>query len=55
MKIVTSFNGLGWTAVTDNYDGGDRDYDRRSNHPIGFGLTEQEAIEDLKEQLAEAQ
>lgn len=31
-----------WSAVTDNYEGGD---------PIGYGATEQEAIADLQEQL----
>lgn len=32
-----------WSAVTDNYEGGD---------PIGYGATEAEAIADLMEWLA---
>lgn len=35
-----------WSAVTDNYDLG---------HPIGWGATEQAAIDDLIERLAEEQ
>lgn len=35
-----------WVAVTDNYEEG---------HPVGFGATENEAIEDLAEQLTEAE
>lgn len=49
MKIVTNYwmkpiplRQFDWEAVTDNYEGG---------HPIGFGLTEEAAIADLKEQL----
>jgi len=33
-----------WTATLDNYEPG---------HPIGFGCSEQEAIDDLKELLLE--
>lgn len=50
-KIVTQFVCLpipdrrfDWSAVTDNYEGGD---------PIGYGSTEAEAIADLNEQLAD--
>ena len=32
---------FGWEAVNDDYDAGD---------PIGYGATEQEAIDNLKEQ-----
>jgi hypothetical protein len=31
-----------WSAVTDNYEPG---------HPIGYGPTESEAVEDLRSQL----
>lgn len=51
MKIITSYDhppipwrGADWSAVTDDYEPG---------HPIGRGATEQEAIDDLKEQLEE--
>ena len=43
----------GYDAVTDDYDGGDIDYDRRSNDPIGHGKTKWDAIRDLLEQLEE--
>ncbi|CAN5817451.1 hypothetical protein BH20PSE1_BH20PSE1_01510 [soil metagenome] len=33
-----------WTAVTENYDG--------PGSPIGYGATEQEAIDDLSMQIA---
>lgn len=53
MKIVTSYwakpipyRHADWSAVTDNYEGGD---------PIGYGKTEAEAIADLTEQLELAQ
>jgi hypothetical protein len=43
---VRSFD---WLAVFDDtYDGAED-----SNHPIGWGVTEQEAIEDLLSQEAE--
>ena len=53
MKIKTHFNPppiplrqFDWSAVDDDaYDGGD---------PIGFGVTQQAAINDLREQLTEA-
>ncbi len=38
-----------WRAVTDNYDGAPD-----SHCPVGYGRTEQEAIDDLKQQLEEA-
>lgn len=51
MKIITSlwlkpipFRLYDWEATSDNYEAGD---------PIGFGATEQAAIDDLKEQIAE--
>jgi hypothetical protein len=50
MKIITEFvyppipvRCFDWSAVTDSYEPG---------HPIGNGTTEQEAIEDLKEQIS---
>lgn len=46
-KIVTKYDpppipvrAFDWTAVTDNYEPG---------CPIGYGYTEQQAIDDLKE------
>ncbi len=49
MKIITSYDRppisgrqCDWSAVTSDYEPGD---------PIGRGETEQEAIDDLKEQL----
>lgn len=49
MKIITNFvyppiplRYFDWSAVTDNYEGGD---------PIGYGSTEQEAINDLITQV----
>jgi hypothetical protein len=51
MKIITNFDYppipvrcCDWSAVTDNYEGGD---------PIGRGETEQEAIAELIVQLDE--
>lgn len=51
MKIITEFvyppipiRSFDWSAVTDNYEGGD---------PIGRGATEQEAIADLTTQIDE--
>lgn len=42
-----------WSAVTDDYDA-DCDQDGFfSLHPVGWGATEQAAIDDLLEQLAE--
>lgn len=35
-----------WSAVTDDYDGADD-----SNCPIGYGATEQQAIDDLIMQI----
>jgi hypothetical protein len=37
-----------WSAVTDDYDGAP---DSSNRHQIGFGRTEQEAIDDLLEQI----
>lgn len=62
IKIHTSFDyppipvrSFDWSAVTDDYD---CDYDDErgffSNCPIGHGATEQEAIEDLLEQMEDA-
>lgn len=48
-KITTSDQGLGWIATDENYDGAPD-----SNSPIGIGFTEQAALDDLLEQLAEA-
>ena len=49
MKIITNFEyppipirSFDWSAVTDNYEGGDY---------IGWGVTEQEAIADLINQI----
>ena len=54
-KIVTSHwskpipdRRFDWEAVFDNYDGAED-----SRHPIGFGLTEEEAIDDLLDQVEE--
>jgi len=50
------FRGADWTAVTDDYDAsweGEED-GWVSNHPIGYGATEAEAIADLMEQIEEA-
>lgn len=42
---------MDWSATTDDYDA-DCDQDGFfSTHPIGWGATEAEAIEDLKQQL----
>ena len=35
-----------WSAVTDDYDGD-------GEHPVGYGATEQEAIDDLQHLLGE--
>ncbi len=50
-RIVTHFvyppipdRRFDWSAVRDGYDGGD---DECAGDPIGWGRTEQEAIEDL--------
>lgn len=44
---------MDWSAVTDNYDC-DCDQDGFfSTHPVGHGVTEQEAIADLMEQIEE--
>lgn len=52
LKIITRYDPppiplrqFDWTAVTDNYDG--------YGSPIGYGLTEADAIADLQEQLSE--
>lgn len=39
---------MDWSAVTDDYDGAE---DSSTRHQIGRGATEQEAINDLLEQL----
>jgi len=53
MKIITSFEyppipnrNYDWSAVSDNYDG-------EPESPVGWGSTEQEAINSLKIQLEE--
>ncbi len=58
MKIITHFymppipiRTFDWSAVTDNYDCDCDEDGYFSTHPIGFGETEQAAIDDLKEQL----
>jgi len=61
VRISTNFDyppipvrGFDWSAVTDDYDC-DCDQDGFfSMCPIGHGATEQEAIDDLTEQLADA-
>ena len=52
MKIITGRHyhqgpsrAFDWSAVTDTYD---------ESEPVGFGPTEAEAIEDLRDQLHEA-
>lgn len=46
---------MDWSAITDDYDA-DCDQDGfYSNHPVGYGRTEQEAISNLIEQLEDAQ
>lgn len=52
MKIITNFvyppipiRQFDWSAVDDNYEPG---------CPIGFGATEQEAIDDLKQIMEDA-
>lgn len=52
MEIKTDYwrkpgpsNKFDWTATYDNYEGGDG-YDERPG-PVGYGATEQEAIDDL--------
>lgn len=49
MKVRTNQNGIDpwpWSAVDDDtYDGAE---DSASRHMIGYGRTEEEAIEDLK-------
>lgn len=56
IKIKTSYDyppipvrDCDWHAVTDNYDGADD-----CNDPIGYGATEQAAIDDLIQQLEDA-
>jgi hypothetical protein len=40
-----------WSAVTDDYDGAP---DSSNRNQIGYGRTEQEAIDDLLERIEEA-
>lgn len=54
MKIITSHNhppipdrSMDWSAVFEDYDGGDIEPGVPSRDPIGYGPTEQAAIEDL--------
>ena len=52
MNIQTTKTPLGWQAIDeDSYDGADESHDCGSLYPIGHGDTEQEAIDDLMEQL----
>ena len=45
---------MDWSAVTDDYDA-DCDQDGYySSHPVGYGATEQESIDNLLEQLEDA-
>ena len=44
-KLSTPFDHIKWVAVDNNYEPGD---------PQGFGQTEQEAIEDLNDQMEQA-
>jgi hypothetical protein len=41
-----------WSAITDSYDGAP---DSKTRHQIGYGETEQAAIENLKDLLEEDQ
>ena len=51
MNIVTSPDYIGFLAVDDDTYDCDCDQDGFfSTHPIGWGMTEKEAIEDLREQ-----
>lgn len=57
MKIVTDYwakpiplRQFDWSAIDDDtYDGAED-----SNCPVGYGATEQQAIDDLLEQMADA-
>lgn len=44
---------MDWSAVTTDYDADCDQYGFHSSHPIGWGGTEQEAIDDLLEQINE--
>lgn len=51
-KIITHFwakpipiRGFDWTATYDNYEGGDGESERGG--PVGYGMTEAEAVFDL--------
>jgi hypothetical protein len=58
MKILTDFvhppiplRGFDWSAIdSDTYDGAE---DSGNRHQIGWGETEQQAIDDLLEKLSE--
>jgi hypothetical protein len=39
-----------WVATWDGYDGAPIDYETPSRDPIGYGVTEQGALDDLLEQ-----
>jgi hypothetical protein len=54
MKIITHYDPkpipcrwFDWTAIDDDTYGGD------TNDPIGYGATERQAIDDLKEMIEE--
>lgn len=58
VKIITQYDpkpipqrNMDWTAVSDNYDCDCDEDGFFSSDAMGFGATEQEAIEDLKELL----
>jgi hypothetical protein len=60
MKIVTDYwakpipmRQFDWTATTDDYDADCDEDGYFSNHPVGYGRTEAEAIADLMAQIEE--
>jgi len=44
---IAFWGGSPWVATFDGYDGAPIDYDTPSNSPIGYGMGEDEAIENL--------
>ncbi len=55
-KINTEPDYMGyWMATTENYDAECIDGTWVSDHPVGEGLTEQEAVDDLIEILKETE
>lgn len=59
-KIITEYDpkpigsrNFDWSAVEDGYEPGDATDDGYlPGDPVGYGATEQDAIDDLKEQIA---